>query len=371
MHRIIYQNPINEHIHYLSIQFLFPGILLHRGNRITHAIIGSRFTLMKLCGNLSYLLIQTFRLPGQFLPNSQVIILFQFPGHKPVNIGKPLRLAFLFILLKLRQLLRRAQVLTLSLIRPLLCFLRRSVRHINQVPNRMPDHFIHIRFPAVFPAALSGFLMFGMRTEDIAVFPAICDIRPEVHRPSACSADSLTHKRTCLAIPSLILLRILLPEPLLDFKELFLRDNPRMTVLNCDLFILGYRNGMRAARRHRFPLMTYNNPIVNLVLQNFVDGINIPTGQFRYIGKLLCPRILPSVIRRRRFISLVIKPACDIHRPHTVQGGVIYLPDNLSRLRIDLDPVLVILSPPVPIRDVAADIQTPLHFGAFRSHNLY
>ena len=62
MLRIIYQNPINEHIHYLFGQFLFPGILLHRGNCITHAIIGSRFTLMKLCGSLSYLLIQTFRL---------------------------------------------------------------------------------------------------------------------------------------------------------------------------------------------------------------------------------------------------------------------------------------------------------------------
>ena len=41
MLRIIYQNPINEHIHYLFGQFLFPGILLHRGNCITHAIIGS------------------------------------------------------------------------------------------------------------------------------------------------------------------------------------------------------------------------------------------------------------------------------------------------------------------------------------------
>ena len=48
MLRIIYQNPINEHLCYLFGQFLFPGILLHRVNCFTHAIIGSRFTLMKL-----------------------------------------------------------------------------------------------------------------------------------------------------------------------------------------------------------------------------------------------------------------------------------------------------------------------------------
>ena len=42
-------------------------------------------------------------------------------------------------------------------------------------------------------------------------------------------------------------LRFLLPEPLLDFKELFLRDDTRMTVLNCNLFILGYRNGMMSS----------------------------------------------------------------------------------------------------------------------------